>query len=605
MNKYVVAFNLLIAGVLIVLFQNCSRGGLEFINREYESLQNQTVFYYTVEEDQVLKEKIKTSAETSGQTSQLSLLKKAEHGQMTFNVETAEFEYQPDSNYFGLDQFTFSELMKDETTPVIKTVSIKVNSINDLPYIVTDSVNFKMTEPNQSFQVQAGDTENSNLEILLDSNKSSSVKTNHGEINKTETGFTYTPDEFYRGRDEYEFIVQDQDGESSKKKIGLVVGNSLKEFQPAIAVRAMGCITCHASIKSKVITDFGYGSSYFLGQGSSIKFEDNIYGNHGNSSRETSWHTATFSSQILVPKSATIPSALQEKLNNSKTLAEYIESIENTKSKPASVVKKDKIFIGAPSKGILEKRFKATNTKEIKFIKNNDSDPDFSGLVQTKSNSQAWQAVSKTLVCEGDLFIPGTVRLKDVTIKTQTGCRIYSTGPVFIDGKIDYTQVTSGLESNLTNLQITSARAIIMGVGSTHCESNGKGWYASHTDYSSPLDARLHNFWNIEASVTRGTTERKITPQKEGAEIMTEAEKFDSITDASCYAKKNPRELHFERLLLNAPNIQSRYTGQFSGVIIGEIALFSLSKFDFIFDPVFEKVNVLPFLKESDFLEVQ
>ncbi|MDM7996484.1 MAG: hypothetical protein QUT30_12475 [Acidobacteriota bacterium] len=44
---------------------------------------------------------------------------------------------------------------------------------------------------------------------------------------------------------------------------------AITEFEPAVAVRAAGCITCHAKIRPGIITDFGYGEPCLSGELSS------------------------------------------------------------------------------------------------------------------------------------------------------------------------------------------------------------------------------------------------------------------------------------------------------------------------------------------------
>ena len=91
-------------------------------------------------------------------------------------------------------------------------------------------------------------------------------------------------------------------------------------------------------------------------------------------------------------------------------------------------------------------------------------------------------------------------------------------------------------------------------------------------------------------------------------ELKSIQSSITSFQDASCgknAAGEFSREEHFDRLLLNAPRIDSRYTGQFNGVIIAETVLMSLSRFSFSFDPVFSRVPVLPLLLPSDYLIVK
>jgi hypothetical protein len=56
--------------------------------------------------------------------------------------------------------------------------------------------------------------------------------------------------------------------------------------------------------------------------------------------------------------------------------------------------------------------------------------------------------------------------------------------------------------------------------------------------------------------------------------------------------------INFEHLLLNAPVIHSRYLGAFQGVIVAEVAIFSLGEFVFNYDDVFAdpSVPILPSL---------
>ena len=57
----------------------------------------------------------------------------------------------------------------------------------------------------------------------------------------------------------------------------------------------------------------------------------------------------------------------------------------------------------------------------------------------------------------------------------------------------------------------------------------------------------------------------------------------------------------FSGLLLNAPEVHSRYVGNFKGAVVAEIAMFRLGEFVFTFDSLFQKVPILPALK-SDIL---
>ncbi|MGD0101369.1 MAG: hypothetical protein ABSC60_13565, partial [Acidobacteriota bacterium] len=83
--------------------------------------------------------------------------------------------------------------------------------------------------------------------------------------------------------------------------------------------------------------------------------------------------------------------------------------------------------------------------------------------------------------------------------------------------------------------------------------------------------------------------------------IYDQGKRIPSLEDASCHDDT----ISFSRLLLNAPQVHSRYKGPFRGLVIAEVALFRLSKSTFEFDPVFKRVPILPVLRDSDYLQLK
>lgn len=232
-------------------------------------------------------------------------------------------------------------------------------------------------------------------------------------------------------------------------------------------------------------------------------------------------------------------------------------------------------------------------------------------------------------MCEGDLLVHGTLMLQNLDVQTRSGCRIYATGPVFIYGPINYVR-TAG--DDLRNLQITSSRAVLMGLGkiydnaNNHCEQNAPShirWYwdqkqpSNYNAATQGMDAntkalydkslsdtafnRLFFFWPLDTYFTRGAS---TNPRNEGLAIYNElVNKIGLPLDAAC--TPGGRNIGYTRLLLNAPRIESRYNGDFVGSIIAEIALPALGQFKFQFDPVFSNVGILPKLSDSDFLKIE
>jgi hypothetical protein len=379
---------------------------------------------------------------------------------------------------------------------------------------------------------------------------------------------------------------------------------AIAEFEPALAVRTSACITCHAKIHSNYVTDFGAGDRYFFGKpggGSSFgPFNGSIYGDfYGGEPNKTGWLTAEIDRDIIVPHAdfdfdlkaagaklaGPYPQILQ-----AKSLAEYLQALENQKPKPAKVIEKKKVFIGAPNAATLETRFQIAPGSDTKFkyLKSDIASPDIKGI--ELGQDKAFYTNTQDVVCDGDLFIRGTLFLNHATISTRSGCRIYTTGPVFVQNAITYKNM--GSSPDKTNLQLVSAEAILLGLGDKSCDASAK---------DSPLSRRLVSGYAVSTFFTRDADRRSVSPKTFGEGIYAQGKQIAALEDAGC----NDDTLSFSRLLLDAPQIHSRYKGAFKGLVIAEVVLFRLSKANFEFDPVFKSVPVLPVLKDSDYLQVQ
>lgn len=382
------------------------------------------------------------------------------------------------------------------------------------------------------------------------------------------------------------------------------VNPAIAEFEPALAVRTSACITCHAKVHSGYITDFGYGNSYFFGKqvgGSRFgSFDGSIYGDfYGSEPNKTGWLTAEISGKVVVPTArfdfdlsaagAKLADGYRRPLE-AKTLAEYLRALEAQKAKPATIIEKGGVFIGAPTTATLEARFKIKqgSNVHVKYVKNDSTSPDLKGI--ELAPGQSFYTNSGEVRCDGDLFIRGTLFLNRVAVATKSGCRIYSTGPIFVQDAITYRSL-DGL-SDTANLQLVSSEAILLGLGDKSCDSSAK---------DSPLSRRLISGYAITSFFTRDASSRSVSPKDFGQRIYDQGKLIPALEDAGC----RDDTLGFSRLLVNAPQVHNRYKGKFKGLVIAEVALFRLGKSTFEFDPIFKKVPVLPMLRDSDYLEVK
>lgn len=379
---------------------------------------------------------------------------------------------------------------------------------------------------------------------------------------------------------------------------------AITEFEPAAAIRAAGCITCHAKIGPGFITDFGYGEPYFFGQrvmGSAFSsFDGSVYGDfYGSGGDKTGWLTSRIEKNVVVPETgiafdlraagSKLPDFYQKPLQ-AKSLAGYLRALEDQKPVPAAIIEKKKVFIGAPTAATLETRFDIAPGSDIqsKYFKSGRSSPDVRGIAVSAAGD--FFTNTEEVVCDGDLLIRGTLFLNQMTLSTATGCRIYATGPIFVQDAITFKD--PGSPVNNTNLQLVSAQAILLGIGDKSCDATYK---------DSPLSRRLVSGYAVSTYFTQDASRRGILPKAFGQGIYEQGKLIPALEDAGC----RDETVHYSHLLLNAPQIHGRYKGSFKGLVIAEFALFRLGSSNFEFDPVFKRVPVLPRLKHTDYLEVQ
>lgn len=483
-----------------------------------------------------------------------------------------------------------------------------------------------------------------------------------GVVELTDAGawaLLYTPEFGFRGESSFKVYARKNTGEVDEAKLTLQVGNTLKTLAPALAVRASGCITCHAEVHSSLITDFGYGGdggsrNYYFGQmtADDLSWNDGLpygdhyafYQNYDGSISQGSWWSLNLAKtvggegqKVYVP-AASLPAAPAGK-TGATTLRGYVQHRLTNSYYPDSAsgvaIEKSNVYIGAPTASRLESVFAwnaADETKKYKYLAD-ASGVALSGLSVTAAGPANGKYFTNTgvVTCEGDLLLKGTVYFNNLQVQTRTGCRIHATGSVFIYGSITYP--TGSGDYSKRNLQITSAKSILMGLGSlfngsTHCEngdmdaayyaywSKRDEWTAGMTPAekaayeAAVVDSakyRLEYFWGLSGFFFRSDSRNgRVIQQEIYSEMLAT---IGAQKDAAC--RPEGRAQAFERLLLNAPLVESRYAGGFKGSIVAEIAYMGLglaaneSRFKFEFDPVFQNVDVFPLLQEQDFLRVQ
>lgn len=425
-------------------------------------------------------------------------------------------------------------------------------------------------------------------------------------------------------------------GPGSGSGPGLATGPAtsvtIKKFQPALAVRDFSCLACHANIQSNLITDFGNSSSWYLGD----LQNPTAFANHYSA---TSFQTIEqIKGQVIVPAASVPASYVNAELQSGAvpvsgpvSLSAYLTltsmsdfygtwfsyfnepdpqtnamtSNVTAPSGASPVIEEPQVYIGAP-----------TATEILAIVPGNTSagpwvqipgasSPGLSGLtVVTGANNQSYVVNSGPVQCSGqDVVVNGTLLLDHARIYAEKGgCRFYVTGSAFIEGPITY--LSSGSSADPTeNLQLTSATAILMGVGLNGQTLNGNG--TPDGSGETPLYVRL--LGDVRGLVLRDAP-TSAAYQTYATGIYAEGTNIGGtlLQDASVPAAgdavansaagQSRTSINFQHLLLNAPLIHSRYMGAVNGVIVAESAMFSLGEFVFNYDPVFENVPVLPAL---------
>jgi hypothetical protein len=306
--------------------------------------------------------------------------------------------------------------------------------------------------------------------------------------------------------------------------------------------------------------------------------------------------------KVIVPN-ASLPSAVANAVNKS-TLLQYVRSqLANSEAtagtRGVTVEAVSKVFIGSPSSADITTAFKLSSSVRSQYFKNSETSIELSGLVDRSTYFKN----SGVLNCEGDLALRGPVYFKNLQVNSASGCRIYVIGSVFIYGEISHLS-----PSEDRNLQITSTEPISMGLGLTKknnqfCEPESQYATKPADNDVSSLVNRYKTFWTTPSYSTR----QQIDPSVSGAKVIADFRLIEagegSLLDAACRAEG--RQVGFERLLLNAPGIQSRYQGNFLGTIISEYAVMSLGQFKFQYDNVFDRVPVLPMLNHKIYLDIE
>ncbi len=451
-------------------------------------------------------------------------------------------------------------------------------------------------------------------------------------------------------------------------------GSLFGPLKPVLAVRNTACIMCHAQIHGDIVTDFGFGSPYFMGTDKSVNHPQQASYYSPFASKHFSWMDALWKNSsimgdVYVPDQTIGDARLLASYNdpiagnakplsslrildflNGKFLNPWINNgatpvsiIERTNSTDISVpglrgnfLSRKEIWIDSPSEDEMRSLQQAPGAVQI-FAKlgiivykasARDSADGFI-VKQSSLNRHLFLTNTDIVHCRGDIIIDGVVLLNNLNLDTDSkGCRLHVTGSVFIQGPINYTKG----EGSGSNLQISSSRAIIMGMKTLSTRLTQDATTAMVSGMRSTWTDDQELAQNIKIIEDRDSVDGltndagpfRVMKDKTG-NIVAVQDDFDtkewlpapgqtSIPDASTcgdpivapcsidWAKSYQRKtIDFKHLLLNAPKVYSRYYGNFYGVVIAEDALFAIDHFVFYSDPLMYETTLLPLIQDRIF----
>lgn len=427
-------------------------------------------------------------------------------------------------------------------------------------------------------------------------------------------------------------------------------------FRPALAIRNTNCIFCHASVEGNVITDLATNSgstdqAQFLGSIAGVKGRgDYTFGNNFGWRASVSLTTNFIQGTIYMPRRMIDPRTLSAIIPNIQTAAstpmtqllgypqypgvpatpiyqaniptnfktiasyanavlnyrtsDYLNTIKNDPGVPkkadvvpdASIREILGVSISSPSADDLRTDFMTHDT--MRFVRTPNG-YDLSGLTRVNTSAGFYYAntAGSWMECDGDVFVDGIVYLKDLKLRTKTGCRIYATHTIFVDETPDTAKDRLGITyddsvSSTPNLGLMSASAVIMGAGKCSNSSAAGG-------YGDSLILRSHDERTDNTPTLSGTG--ALTDYNQlisgGLQILDTGDCADA-SDAR-------RSVAFNHLMINAPVIHSRYTSDIKGVLIAEHMVGSLGHFSYKYDPVFEAVSIFPVVPAQQYFQVQ
>ncbi len=144
------------------------------------------------------------------------------NGTLVLNLD-GSFTYTPAANFFGIDVFTYIARDDIEPSATAATVTITVNSVNDVPGADPQSVS-TTTDIAVGITLTASDVEGDPLTYLVTSGPA------NGVLSGSAPNLTYTPNAGYNGPDSFSFTASDASSTSAPAVVSITVSATTAIF---------------------------------------------------------------------------------------------------------------------------------------------------------------------------------------------------------------------------------------------------------------------------------------------------------------------------------------------------------------------------------------
>jgi hypothetical protein len=584
---------------------------------------------------------------------------------LAFNSNDGSFTYQPESNYSGAQQFDFEVFDVVDQYWHHLTADLNVTAVND--QVLAQDL-FLEVELSQIVEISLNnflslDIDGDELKIYPLNKEGQIVDINSGDWGFVRNSLT-NPNGLQaisQSLGAHSVQVRISDSKSFiDVTLTLSPRNPLIGFHPSLAVNKPYCLMCHSQVDGNFVSSLGATEgkndvSIFthkkFGQMQFGDYLSNWTDHGGKLFSMTSFIKGTLfvphlllddeakssiktvikeaidgqavvkdSSPIKILDFTGLASDLISLLTAPLTGAQYYHAISNFRTKEYL----DYLRTGAYTQKTLEPELTVREVRTVKISAPAHSEimarisPDeklhyypqgdqaselknFQSVVSIlkPENSYFSNLPDSVMECDGDIFVDGVVFLKNLKLKTKFGCRIYATGTIFVNGNLIDGQGTHNgfllVEPTAASaLELTSVRGLTLGLG--YCDPTSNASIKKRLVFPSALKAPDEMLADVDILVGETAS----------TSLMFDASDGVNNPEYKCsnYLANINRNVKFEHILLNAPIIHSRYTGDFRGVIIADFVLWSLGKFKYQYDPIFDSVPILPMLPPESFFKV-